>query len=617
MSWVTVIWSMCASACLTLAFVHGLVWAHDRSARASLLFALAAVGAAGFALCELLLLQAQTSQEFAIALRWAHVPLWLWMVSLAGFVCVFLRAGRAWLLWSVVGLRTLVLGLNFVTGQSLNFLEITSFQQVPFLGEPVAMATGVANPAMLLGQFSVLAFLILVADAGITAWRRGHRRRALMVSGSVIALLTASAVEGNLVVWAGLRLPFTISLFHLGMLAAMGFELSRDVLQASRLVRELQASEASLRESRQRMNLAADAADLGLWVWEPGADDVWATPRCCAMLGLPQRAHFALADFTDRVHPDDRERITQPLRRALEERQAYAVQYRVRLPSGDERWIEATGRVDEPESGRARRLQGVCSDITERRRAEQETARLRTELAHAGRVSMMGQLASALAHEINQPLGAILRNAEAAELFLQEPAPDLDEIRAIVADIRHDDQRASAVIDRMRALLRRQELQARPLGVGELFGDVSLLVRADAADRHIRLDVAELPPGLPDVRGDRVHLQQVLINLIINAMDALAGTAGPDRWVSLVARQLDARFVEIAVSDSGAGIPADRLVQVFDPFFTTKAGGMGMGLAISRTLVEAHGGHLWADNRPGGGAIFAFSLPISIAPDAT
>jgi len=613
MSWVTVIWSMCAAASLTLAFVHALVWANDRGARSSLLFALVALGAAGYAFCEMWVLQAPTPEEFVLAVRWTHVPLWLWTVSLAGFVCTYLRAGRAWLLWSVVGLRTLGLVLNFLTGENLNFLEITSFQRVPFLGEPVAMASGVANPAMLLGQFSALLLLILVVDAGITAWRRGERRQAMMVSGSVAALLMASAVEGNLIVWAGLQLPFTISLFHLGMLAVMGFELSRDVLRSSLLVRELQGSEARLRESQQRMNLAADAAELGLWAWEPGADDVWATPRCCAMLGLPKRAHFALADFTDRVHPDDRERITQPLRRALEEGQAYAVQYRVRLPCGDERWIEATGRVDEPETGRARRLQGVCADITERRRAEQETARLRTELAHAGRVSTMGQLASALAHEINQPLGAILRNAEAAELFLQSDSPDLDEIRAIVADIRHDDQRAAAVIDRMRALLRRQALQTRPLALGEVFSDVRLLVRADAAARHTRLDLGELPAGLPAVSGDRVHLQQVLINLIINALDAVSGSTGSDRWVSVQARQRDARFVEIAVSDSGTGLPAGRQPQIFDPFFTTKAGGMGMGLAISRTLVEAHGGQLWADNRPSGGAVFTFSLPIATA----
>ena len=147
---------------------------------------------------------------------------------------------------------------------------------------------------------------------------------------------------------------------------------------------------------------------------------------------------------------------------------------------------------------------------------------------------MMGQLASALAHEINQPLGAILRNAEAAELFLQNTSPDLDEIRAIVADIRKDDQRAGAVIDRMRGLLKRQHLETRPLDVGELVGDVAALVRADAAARQVKLDV-DVPGDLPPVRGDRVHLQQVLLNLILNGMDALNGASREDRRVSVTA----------------------------------------------------------------------------------
>jgi PAS domain S-box-containing protein len=616
MSWVTVIWSMCAAASLTLAFVHALVWVNDRGARSSLLFALVALGAAGYAFCEMWVLRVQTPEEYALALRWTHVPLWLWVVSMAGFVSTYLRAGRAWLLWSVVGVRTIALVLNFTTGENLNYLEVTSFQQVPFLGEPVAIVSGVANPAMLLGQLGVLLLLILAVDAGITAWRRGERRQAVMVSGSVVALLAASAVEGNLIVWAGLQMPFTISLFQLAILAAMGFELSRDVLRSSMLVRELQASEARLRDSQQRMNLAADAANLGLWVWESKSDEVWATPRCCAMLGLPPRDRFSLADFTDRLHRDDQETVTRGIRGTLEKGLPYEVQYRVRLPDGGERWIEATGQLDHSGPGGAPRLQGVCADITERRRAELEAARLRDDIAHVGRVSLMGQLAAALAHEINQPLGAILRNAEAAELFLQNATPDLREIDAIVADIRSDTQRAGAVIDSMRALLKRRDLHGQPLGVAQLFSDVWRLLRADAAARHVRLVLAEVPDGLPPVQGDRIQLQQVLINLVVNAMDALDDARPADRWVGVEARQRDARCVEVCVTDSGAGIAADRLAKVFDPFFSTKASGMGMGLTISRTIVEAHGGQIRADNRKEGGASFRFTLPVTAARPA-
>jgi two-component system, LuxR family, sensor kinase FixL len=573
-------------------------------------YALAAVGAAAFAFCELWLLMSRTPGEFATALRWAHVALWCWMVPLAGFVYLYLQAGRTWLLWGFIGLRTVLLAVNFLTGQNLNYLEITAVQQVPFFGQSVAVATGVANPAMVLGQLSVLMLLLFVADAGLTAWRRGDRRQALMVSGSIVVLLAASAAQAIAVVGLGRPMPFTISLFQLGILAVMGYELSRDVLRASQLVGDLQASTASLRETQRRMNLAADAAKLGLWVWEPGSDEVWATPRCCAMLGLPAATHFSLGDFTERVHPDDRELVAHRLRRALAHGVPYEVQYRVQWPGGGDRWIEATGRVDAPDAGGTRRVHGVCIDITESRLAEQEAARLRDEVSHVGRVSMMGQLAASLAHEINQPLGAILRNAEAAELFLQNPVPDLDEIRAIVADIRHDDQRAGAVIDRMRSLLRRQDLCARAVDVGELFADVRMLVRADATARRVRLELGEVPADLPAVRGDRVHLQQVLINLVFNAMDALDDAPGSARRVGVEAQGRDGQWIEVSVSDTGTGIEADRLTHIFEPFFTTKASGMGMGLSISRTIVEAHGGRLWAASRPEGGTVFSFTLPV-------
>jgi len=233
---------------------------------------------------------------------------------------------------------------------------------------------------------------------------------------------------------------------------------------------------------------------------------------------------------------------------------------------------------------------------------------LQDEIAHVGRVSMMGQLASALAHEINQPIGAILRNAEAAELFMQSKTPDLEEIRAILADIRADDQRAGDVIDRMRALLKRHVLDTQLLDLAELVGDVAKLAQPDAATRHVKLTV-NLPADLPPVRGDRVHLQQVLLNLILNGIDAL-NRAGPgNRRVTVSARVDAARTVEIAVSDTGHGIAAEKLAHVFDPFFTTKPDGMGMGLPISRTIVESHGGRLWAENNNDTGATFRFTLP--------
>ena len=200
-----------------------------------------------------------------------------------------------------------------------------------------------------------------------------------------------------------------------------------------------------------------------------------------------------------RVHPEDRDAFRSMLEKAIQGDGSYENEYRVVLPNGKMRWIGSHGRVEFDGDGKPILVRGVSHDITERKEAEQDTQNLRREIAHVGRVSMLGQLASALAHEINQPLGAILRNAEAAELFMQNESPDLDEVRAILADIRKDDQRAGNVIDRMRGLLKRHDLDKRPVDVGELVGEVVALVRTDAAGRHVKLEMAvadNLPPGV-------------------------------------------------------------------------------------------------------------------------
>jgi PAS domain S-box-containing protein len=377
------------------------------------------------------------------------------------------------------------------------------------------------------------------------------------------------------------------------------------ILQRSRRKR----AEESLRDSEDRMSLAAEAANLGMWVWDVVKDEIWMTDKGRALFGIAPDTRLDYAALVARVHPEDRAARDAAIRRALETHGEYAMEHRVVLSDGQVRWIAGRGRADFGD-GKPLRMRGVSRDCTAQKQADQETLLLRQEIAHVGRVSMMGQLASALAHEINQPLGAILRNTEAAELFTENESPDLDEIRAILADIRKDDQRAGSVIDRMRALLKRHDLETRPLDLGELVGDVASLARADAAARQVKLDV-DVPGGLPLVRGDRVHLQQVLLNLILNGMDALNEVSRQERHVSVTARLDGAQTVEIAVSDTGHGIPADKLAHVFDPFFTTKPNGIGMGLPISRTIIEAHGGRLWAENNNGGGAAFRFTLPIA------
>jgi signal transduction histidine kinase len=263
----------------------------------------------------------------------------------------------------------------------------------------------------------------------------------------------------------------------------------------------------------------------------------------------------------------------------------------------------------------ANRLQLRLSQVAERRSVT-EITELRRELSHIDRVTLLGQFTTSMAHELGQPLGAILRNADAAELFLKSASPDLEEIKAIVSDIRRDGGRAGDVIERLRAMLRRRDIEVQPLKWGRLVNEVADIVQADASAREIVLEV-DGADGLPAISGDRVHLQQVLLNLIVNAMDAVDGAGEGERRVTVRTRLANDDHIECAVSDTGPGIPPEQLAGVFDPFFTTKEAGMGMGLPISRTIVEAHGGRIWAENNPTKGATFRFTIPISPPREGT
>lgn len=245
------------------------------------------------------------------------------------------------------------------------------------------------------------------------------------------------------------------------------------------------------------------------------------------------------------------------------------------------------------------------------RRAMEQAMELRDVLSHTGRVTLLGQLASALAHELSQPLGAILRNAEAAEILLREASPDIEELRSIVDDILRDDHRAGEVINKLRSLLKQGRLDLQPLDLSDAITDVLTLVRADAATRNVNLSFSSAP-GLPMVRGDRIHLQQVLLNLIVNAMDALNDCPLENRSIEVHARMATPSTVEVWVCDNGPGISTEHLGHLFEPFFTTKTTGMGMGLTVSKTIIEAHEGKLRAENLPEGGACFYFTLSAAM-----
>jgi two-component system sensor kinase FixL len=602
MSWVTIIWSMVASACLTLAAMHFLIWCKKRTAWTSLLFALTAAATAAVAGCELLLMRAETAREFGMVVRWGHVPYWVLIISLVGFVRLSFRAGQPWLAWTVCVVRTFSLLLNFLVGQNLNYLEITGLRHIPFFGETISVAEGVSNPCMLVGQLSLLLLVIFVADATIAVWRRGDRLSLVLLGGSIFFFVMGGTGQFVLAFWGFIHMPVTPSLFFMGIVAMMAYEMSDEMLRTTLLAEDLRKKEGWL-------NLATDSAGVGLWLWDFSTNLIWITEKTGMLYEFSSDGQIPFDQFLSRLHPDDHDWVVQATRKCLEEGVDFRNDYRIMLLDGSIRWFQVLAKVFLTPSGKPSGMTGLSLDITDRKQAEQDIVHQRIELAHVARVSAMGELAASLAHELNQPLGAILRNAEAAELFLQASTPDLEEVRAILADIRKDDQRAGAVIDRMRSLLKKRKLEHSLLELNVLADEVISLVRPEADSRKIRIAI-EPVSSLPPVSGDRVQLQQVLLNLLLNAMDAMDDSAPDDRRITVRVEAAGAQ-VEIAVSDTGHGIPAGKLDQVFEPFFSTKPNGLGMGLAISSGIIKAIGGNIRAKNNEAGGATIAFTLPAA------
>lgn len=251
----------------------------------------------------------------------------------------------------------------------------------------------------------------------------------------------------------------------------------------------------------------------------------------------------------------------------------------------------------------------LLQERRKRNNAEVEAQNRMTELAHVNRQSAAGELSSSIAHELNQPLGAILTNTETAELILHSSSPDLKEIQEILADIKRDDLRASEVISRLKSFLKRVPFEVRTIDVNATMNEVFEFLSVQASSRNVALYLESLPGELK-VDGDSIQLQQVILNLMVNGMDAMASM--PYGKALIGKTEIDGRGTAIiSISDSGPGIPAEKLNQIFDPFFTTKQKGMGVGLSIARTIVQAHKGRIWAENQTGGGAVFRIALPLA------
>jgi len=604
MNWITVSWPMVAAACLTLGLIELRIGLARPPRAARLLYSLSAVAMAGFSGLELALMRVDSVAEAQALMRTMDAALGAIIVSLTAFIWVYFGTGNRWLALTVPCLYGIGAASDLVPGSDMTYRTITGLRTVEtFGGATFKIVEGVPNPWNVFPYLAAVMLIVFVADASVRLWRRGGRRRALVVGGSIVIFTLAAGVHSALVETGILRSPYLFSWAYIAILVAMIDQLNEDVLSVAQLTDEL-------RESERRMDLASAAANLGIWTWDIVSDRIWLSSTARTMFGISESKPISFMRFLSAVHPNDRDAVNHAVENALASEQGYYAEYRVPVAGGQMLWMVSRGQIERDSRGMPIRLRGVVLDASARHDREIELQQLRSQLAHASRVSLLGQLASALAHELSQPLGAILRNSEAAELFLQRAPPDLDELRAILADIRQDDQRAGAVIERLRALLKRSSFTPRAISVNALLEIVAKLTRIDSLTRKARIEI-EAAPGLPSVMGDPVQLQQVLLNLVLNAMDAVEGMPIERRTVTVRAEPHGEGEIAVEVADSGHGIAPERLGRLFEPFFTTKPNGMGIGLSISRTIIEAHGGHIWAENGSREGATFRFTLPVA------
>lgn len=356
-------------------------------------------------------------------------------------------------------------------------------------------------------------------------------------------------------------------------------------------------------------DLDLQAAGIGIWSWDIARDRIEITEFGRILHGLTSGTPVNYRGWLMTVYRDDQKPTHLVIQRALDEKTNYRNEYRVNHPDGTVRWIAIQGRGYFDVAGYPLRLMGALFDITEYKLTEQKLKDQHQALAHMARVATLGELSVALAHELNQPLTAILCNAQAGQRFLAQTPRDLDDLRAILSDIAADTQRAGAVVSRLRGLFKKEGAVQQALNINALIEEVTQLLRSELITKQVYLFL-HLRADLPKTTGDPVQIRQVLLNLVMNGVEAMTASAVGLRQLRICTNLHDADRLEVVVRDTGPGIAPQMLEQIFKPFITDKPDGLGMGLAISRTIVSSHGGHLWAANAPDGGASLSFTLPV-------
>jgi signal transduction histidine kinase len=445
-----------------------------------------------------------------------------------------------------------------------------------------------------------------------------------------VVILTSSREERDLV--ASYRLgvnaflvkpvefhEFVSAIREVGVLRAL-----REAKERAKLVRAQQA----LRRSEAYLAEAQKLSHTGSFAWEVSSGKIYWSEETFRIFECDLSIEPSLNLVLQRTHPEDRALVREATDRVSNERKDFDLEHRLLMPDGSVKYLRVVGRLSINESG-SLECAGAVADLTEHKRAELKMRQMHGELAHMTRVLTLGEMTASIAHEINQPLAAIVTNGNAGLRWLSVDSPDLEQTRQAIRRIIRDGQRVSEVISRMRALFKKAPTLEEPLELNEVIQEVLTLTENEVQRNGVLLR-ARLTADLPLVTGDRIQLQQVILNLVLNAIQAMGGVAEAPRELELISEKTrpsqkgpktenddengpasaECTEVLITVRDSGPGFDPQNIDRIFNAFYTTKSQGLGMGLSISRSIIEAHGGRLWAKANAPSGAVFQFTLPV-------
>ena len=403
-------------------------------------------------------------------------------------------------------------------------------------------------------------------------------------------------------------------------MSAIAIALSVAILLESALIaallyerRQRRREQLAVSESGERSEIAGVSLGVGFWTWEPESDRIWTSRQCAWLLGWEAREGRTLDQLLGALRSQTGGFVENAFERAVRSGTPFDGEWPVAHRDEALRWIAAATCPSIDAHGR-RHVTGVLMDVTARKNAELIAAEQRRELSHLSRVAMLGEMSGTLAHELKQPLTAILNYAQGARRFIDRDRPDLDRARQSLDAIVKAERHAGSVIDRMRAFLKRRDSPPETLDVNEVVRETLELASGELRSRAI-VPVTQLATNLPRAFCDRIQIQQVLVNLILNACDAMNKIAPASRRLEVTTLHDQGR-IRLVVRDSGTGIALEDVNRVFDPFVTSKPDGLGLGLSICRSIVRAHGGEIVASNNRGSGSTFEVSLPPAPGPAA-